>query len=191
MAVAVITPPTPFISREEAKRHIIVEHDDDDQLIDSFVAAACAWLDGPAGWLGRAIGVQELEFSDWLACARTPLPFPPCLEIVSITARDDDGNVVTADPDTYTVDAGRLVVSPGATWVTLDDHRVRYWAGYGEKTGDPAAWSTKDVPPPIKVAALMMAAQWFRNRAPVVIGSSVEQLPFGVEALLSPYRVYR
>jgi hypothetical protein len=61
MIVNVIEPPGEVISLVDAKKHLRVDHGDDDDYITGLVAAAVAWLDGPAGWLGRALGVQTLE----------------------------------------------------------------------------------------------------------------------------------
>ncbi len=41
-----------------------------------------------------------------------------------------------------------------------------------------------------RVAVKMIVAQWYAIREPVQIGASVERLPFAVEALLAPWRVY-
>ena len=43
----------------------------------------------------------------------------------------------------------------------------------------------------IKTAALFLIAHWYANREPVTIdGSNAVSVPFAVEALLQPYRVY-
>lgn len=184
--VIVIEAPSPVVSLEEAKKHLVVEHSDDNVLIEAYIQAATAWLDGPAGWLGRALGVQVLEWQlcDWPG-EGFRLPFPPEIEVLSVTYIDPDG-VEQEWPFPTPLYFNDLPALRGRD----GDLKIRYRAGYGTSSGNPAVW-TNAVPAPIKVAILMLVHQWFNNRSPVVVGATVETLPFAVEALLSPYRVYR
>jgi hypothetical protein len=187
MKVVVITPPSPVVSKEEAKKHFLVEHSLDDVLIETFIQSATQWLDGPAGWLSRAIGVQVLEWQgcEW-PCHIDELPYPPMLEIVSVKYVDSD-DVEQTWPIVEPVCFDDMPAVRGRQ----GDVKIQYRAGYGSKNGDePPVWSNA-APAPIKVAIMMLVAQWYRTREPTVIGASVESLPFGVEQLLQPYRVYR
>ena len=186
MRVVVIEPPQPVVTLVEAKKHLIVEHSDDDTLIETYILAATTWLDGPAGRLGRALGVQVLE---WQSCAWPckdfRLPYPPEIEVVSVRYIDPDGvaQVWPFPTPLYFDDLPALRGRDG-------DLKIRYRAGYGTASGDPVVW-TNAVPAPIKVAIMMLVHQWYHTRSPVVVGATVETLPFAVEALLSPFRVYR
>lgn len=181
MTVKVITRPEPIVSLEEARRHLIDIPSEDEAYVESLVLAATTWLDGPTGWLGRALGLQTLEYSGWFACRHIELPFPPVVGSVSIVTEDDDGVQSTVDPSTYRLVDGVVVVKAGATWVTRYRHKIQYQAGY--EIDDPDLT-------PIKIAILMMVAQWYLKREPVVIGAAVEEIPFSVNALLTPYRIY-
>lgn len=186
MHVVVIEPPQPVVTLDEAKKHLIVEHSDDDTLIDTYILAATAWLDGPAGRLGRTLGVQVLEWqlSDW-PCHGFRLPYPPEIEVLSIKYIDPDGI-----EQTWPFEAPLYFENLPTLRGREGDLKIRYRAGYGASSGDPVIW-TNAVPAPIKVAILMLVHQWYHTRSPVVVGAPVETLPFAVEALLSPYRVYR
>lgn len=199
MRVLVITPPGELVSLDDAKKHLRVDHEDDDAYITGLVAAAVAWLDGPAGWLGRALGIQTLElvtdrFGDgcrtWI-----DIPYPPLIDIVSINYINSDGVETTLDPDAYEVALGQLRPKWGGTWPSTryqsDAARIRYRAGHSKLNGDTPPVLVDDLPSPVKVAILMLVGQWYQNREPVVLGATVEQLPFAVEALLSSFRVYR
>lgn len=48
-----------------------------------------------------------------------------------------------------------------------------------------------EVPRPILQALILLVGHWLENTEAVNIGSSTTPLPFGVEALLSPYRVMK
>lgn len=178
MRTVVIEPPEPVVSIEEARRQIIDLPAEDEAYVASLIMAATAWIDGPAGWLGRCIGKQTLELIGWIGCSRLKLPYPPLVSITSVYTETETGTQTLVTADQYRLSHGEMIIAAGASWVTQPVHRVRYVAGY-------------DVAPaPIKVAILMLVAQWYRTRMPIAIGASVEALPFAVEALLSPYRVY-
>ena len=192
MSVTVITPPSPIVSLPEVKRHLRVDHVDDDALIESYTLAATTWLDGPSGWLGRALGAQELEYSGFWGCSLIELPCRPVAEIISVTVTASDGTDVVVAPNEYSLDGGCVVVAPGATWATMRNQRIRYLAGYGKMTDDETPkWVNASVPEPVRVAIMMLVAQWYQTRSSVVIGAPVNSLPFAVDALLNPYRVYR
>ncbi|QLY36012.1 phage gp6-like head-tail connector protein [Citrobacter freundii] len=42
----------------------------------------------------------------------------------------------------------------------------------------------------VKAAMLLLIGNWYENRESVVIGDTVAEVPFAVEALLQPYRIY-
>jgi uncharacterized phiE125 gp8 family phage protein len=187
MPVRVITPPaSPVVALADAKKHLRVEHDDDNDYIETLVAAATGWLDGPAGWLGRALGVQVLELiADEFGTCPIALPFPPHISMTSVKYIDAAGVETTIVNTDYELVDGFLRPVWGTSWPSArcqsDAVRIRYQAG---NTGN-------DIPKAIKVAILMLVAQWYETRETVAIGAAVADMPFAVEALLSPYRVYR
>jgi uncharacterized phiE125 gp8 family phage protein len=186
MKVIVIEPATAVVTLAEAKKHMLVEHSDDDTFIEMLLMAATGLLDGPAGLLRRALGVQVLEWQrcDW-PCASEPLPFPPEIEVISVKYFDPNGV-----EQTWAFPTPLFFDDMPAVRGREGDVKIRYRAGYGASSGDPATW-TNTVPPPIKVAVLMLVAQWYMTRSAVTVGAAVEALPFAVETLLSPYRVFR
>ncbi|TWB20047.1 putative phiE125 gp8 family phage protein [Rhizobium sp. ERR 1071] len=189
MRVVVIEAPTEIISVDEAKKFLIIDQDitDDDDLIKSFILAATQWLDGPEGWLGRALGIQVLE---WQRCNwptdRERLPFPPEVEIISIKYIDPDG-IEQTWPLPTPLHFDDLPAVRGRD----GDVKIRYRAGYGTQDPDaPDKWNNA-VPEPIRTAIKMLVAQWYNVREPVVsTGQQPFAMPFAVEALLSPYRVW-
>lgn len=42
----------------------------------------------------------------------------------------------------------------------------------------------------VKAAMLLLIGHWYTNRESVVVGQTVAEVPFAVEALLQPYRIY-
>jgi len=188
VTVRVITPALPILTVDEVKRQVRLEADEheEDAYLASLIAAAQGWIDGPEGWLGRSIGPQLLELRIDHPCSSVvQLPCRPVLEVTAAWAGDD---VVTIDPDVLSFGAFDFGSSFSGAPV-----RVRYWAGYGERAENPApgepVWIAS-VPAPIKHAMLLLIGQWWQSRAAVRIGEAVNTLPFGVEALLQPFRVY-
>lgn len=182
MFVRVITPPAPFVSYEEAAAHLRVDGEDDRVYIEALLSAACAWLDGPGGWLGRAIGLQTLEVVD-CAFGNDRLPFPPLVEVESITYRgSDDADHDLVEAQYRVLVTGALSPLVGQNWPSLardsEAVRIQYRAGY------------EDVPTPIKQAVLLIVGHWYGNRETVVTGTITAELPWAAEALLSTYRVW-
>ena len=196
MRVVVVTPPAAFVSLATAKAHLRVEHGDDDVMIGAYVDAACANLDGPGAWLGRAIGVQTLraEFDGFEACL-LPLPYPPLIDLTAVAYDDADGVAHTVSSADYSLDPRGALRAYDATWPTArcwpGSVRVTYRAGYvRDAAADPLVAA---VPAPIVAAVLLMVGDLYANRETVVMGASVASVPMSttVENLLNPYRVYQ
>ncbi|RYE57625.1 MAG: phage gp6-like head-tail connector protein [Hyphomicrobiales bacterium] len=192
--VRVITPPAPLVGLELARGHLRVDDDTSDVLIEAYIAAASAHIDGPGGWLGRAIGIQTLEVrSDRFGSDLFPLAYPPLIDVVSVSYDDGDGVAQTLDPDTYFIDPAGVLLAYGASWPNARLHRgsvrIRYRAGY--VTDPTASVLEAAVPPAITAAVLLMVGDMFSRRETTVDGS-VGTVPMSttVEALLGPYRVW-
>jgi uncharacterized phiE125 gp8 family phage protein len=191
MPVVVITPPQfALVSLEEAKAHLRVEHDDDNDYIEALVETATNTIDGPAGWLGRALITQTLEWrGDEFGSCDIRLPYPPIAAIVSVKYDDSDGVEQTVSSADYRLvgqsSLPRLALTYGSTWPATrwqnEAVRVRYTAGYGD--------ASDDVPAPIRHAVLLMVSELYENREPTTDRPRTE-LPFAVAALLSTYRVF-
>jgi uncharacterized phiE125 gp8 family phage protein len=184
MRVLVITPPEPVVSLEEAKAHLRVLANDEDALITTYVAAATGHIDGPDGWLGRAIGAQTLEARGHVFRDAMVLPYPPIIEIVSVKHLDAAGAEVTLLASEYEVRGSLIGSAFGRRWPAVGVHdeaiRIRYRAGY------------EAVPPAIKAAILLMTEDLYANRGTVAAGQSVKvDMSTTVENLLSPFQVWR
>ena len=189
MVAFVLTPPEPVISVPDAKAHLRVLHADEDALIATYIAAATAHIDGPDGWLGRAIGIQTLEMRlpTFGNCPAIALPYPPAVEIESIAYVDSLGETVELTSDEYELSGGMLRPTwpsafPVAAWrgAAGETVRIRWKAGYA------------DLPPAIRAAILLMVGDLYANRETVAVGSAAGPIPMSTtaEALLSPLRVF-
>ena len=184
MRVVVVEPAEPVIDTEEAKEHLRVDHGDDDQLIDAYIAAATGHIDGPDGWLGRAIGVQTLELRTEVFRDAMVLPYPPAIDVIDVRHLDGDGVERTVLPSEYELRGPLIGSAFGRRWPSVgrdaEAVRIRYRAGY------------EDLPPAIRVAILMMVADLYKFRESVTGASAAAKvvIPTAVEMLLLPFRVY-
>ncbi len=191
MNVAVVEPPTRFIHWEEVKAALRLSSDHDFELGERLVDAAVAWLDGPAGWLGRCLGQQTLELTDW-GFGNNALPYGPVVSIESITYRTGSGSMQELPGDKYRLlrTGGLAALPAGTAWPSLaydpEAVSIRYVAGYPDAEG-----GRRTVPEAIVQAVLLIVGHWYRNREDVVTGTIATQLPMAAEALLSPYRLWR
>ncbi|MES2494632.1 MAG: hypothetical protein V4618_00830 [Pseudomonadota bacterium] len=197
MRVIVISPPDPVVTWEAADAHLELSGDTDQQTkVLGMIAAATGHIDGPDGWLGRALGVQTLEarFDAWEVGQGLCLPCPPVISIESVTWRNAQRQWVTADPANYEL-IDRSVDFDGASpWdgghYGRESIRVRYRAGYVE---DPEADPlVAKLPAPIRAAILLMLGDLYMNRETVAVGVSAAKVPMSttVEDLLGPYRMF-
>ncbi len=188
MRVIVVEPPAPVVSWEEADRHLRLDGDPEQQAaVEAFVAAATAHIDGPEGWLGRALGPQTLELRlDRDACgAAITLPLPPVTELVSVTYLDAQEVEQTAElADIQHVGSDLVSAVCQLPWAGGSSRReavrIRYRAGY------------ETLPPPIRAAILLMVGDLYRHRGTTETGMSVQKVEMSVApvALLQPYRIY-
>lgn len=207
MALSLVTAPaTEPLSLAEAKAHLRVDQDDENDLIATLVIAAREYveththralitqtwdyqLDGfPAMWSTVDVDARQVHTGAiWF-------PKPPLLSVTSLTYVDTAGVTQTWDAGNYTVDApagpkarmGRLVPAwslyyPVARTVP-NAVTVRFVAGYGGAALVPAS---------LKAGMKLLIGNWWLNReAGQIVRGSADILPFGVDALLWPYKSF-
>lgn len=187
----VTAPTTSILTLEETKVHLRVAHDDEDDLITSLIAAATAFIEGPQG-IGIALLNQSwrLSLDGFTPSIRVPLG--PVASITSVTYRDAAGTPQTLSAALYEADTdgstATIFPAVNASWPSTSGRpgcvKVTFVSGYGD---DPA-----DVPADLRAAALLLVGHLYSNREAVVgtTGSVTPlELPLGVEAILSRYRV--
>lgn len=191
MALRVVTQPeNEPVSLPEAKLHLRVEHNEEDGLIASLIKTAREVAETSFTW--RALAIQTFEYTlDRFPSERfIYLPRPPLKTVESISYKDRTGTETVLNADSYIVDTaaepGRVVLAPEVSWPDVELYptsavRIRFTAGY----------DNADIPESIKQGMLLMIGHWYENRETVIVGSVAREVPFAVEALLYPYRVWR
>lgn len=114
---------------------------------------------------------------------------PPLQSVTSITYVDTDGDSQTLAANQYSVDAkslpARITPAYGVSWPSTRDQNnavtVRFVAGYGVAS---------DVPQCIKNWMLMRIHTLWDNRAHIVVGANISNLPPSyIDGILDPERV--
>ncbi len=190
-----VTPPaTPVVSLAEIRRHVRVDHTEDDAYLESIVAAATGMVDGADGWLGRALVTQTWDYVlDRFPCStdhwRLKIPLAPLVSITTVayTAADGTSTPITTFRTFNAVSSQPAYITPAIdeTWPSTkcdpEAVRIRFVAGYGAATA---------VPVGIKHAIMLIAGHWYENREDVGDGKLMK-MPLASEALLMPYRNWR
>lgn len=183
------------VSLDEAKMHLRVAFPDDngavpateeDPLIEAYIRAATAHLDGPNGILDRCLQEQtwRIDFDGF--CSRLPLPFLPVGDIGSVTWRNAAGQISTVDDDEYlteTDDRGSVYLRFRNGYQFPADLYERRAVAVTFQAGYPSG----ELPAPLKVAILLLVGTWFENRE-ATVSTAANELPFAVKALISPFK---
>ena len=183
MSVVVVTPPTHGLDLDLVKAHLREESDDFDTLIGAYIDAAVSHLDGPHGWLDRAVWPQTLELRQNVFGSPVRLPYGPATAITSVKYVDSNGTEQTLASDQYLLtNGGELDLAYSASWPNLrgdaEGVRIRYTAGFAS------------LPPAILSAVLLMVGDLYAFRETAQVGSVAGRIPMSaaVENLLAPFR---
>lgn len=156
----------------------------EDAVLEVFIRSALAAIEVR---IGKALIKRSFSWSvtRWFEVDGQALPIAPVREITSVTITNANGSTDVVDPESYRLEAdiqrSKLVAvgSNLAAIPTGGSADVVFEAGFG-------AWA--QVPADLKQAVLLMAANYYENRAGVGLTNG---LPFGVLALLEKYRPVR
>jgi len=178
------------ISLAEAKAHLRIDADDEDQLLTSLIVAARSLVERALA-LALVTESWSLYLDSWPRSGAIALPIAPVQAVAAVRIYDPDDTPTDVSSGTYAVDVlsdpARLVLSSGAAQLMparrLNGFEVAFTAGYGDEAGD--------VPEPIRQALKLLVAHWFEHREPVVLGQLAQEVPATVGGLLLPYRRVR
>lgn len=200
----VLGPSTDPVTLAEAKAHCREDSSDADGLIAGYILAARAHIEGQ---IHRPIVSRMYDYTidrTWpKKCGRIwiELPLPPLQAVRSVSYVDENGATQTLATNLYSVSTdkpkGLIVPAYDAVWPSVRDQvaaiTVRFIAGYTNFTDTLSSpnytVSGKGVPDDLRQALLMLIGFWYEHRETANIGSLLNELPYSVEALISPYRV--
>ena len=181
-----VAPTVEPLSTAEAKTHLRVDHSEEDGLIDDYVEAARRQVEL---FTRRALvnTTFTLKLDAFPVEIRTPRS--PLSSVTSITHIDCDGNSQTVASSVYDVDTdtepGRIFLKFDQSWPdtrTINNAvTVTFVAGFGS--------AASSVPESLRSAVRLLAAHYYEQREPVVVGTITAKIPMSVESLLWMNRV--
>jgi len=177
----------------ELKQHIRQDISDEDDYLGSLISASRQWIEM---YLGRQLitATWTLTLDAFPADGVMELPRPPLLTVASVKYYDVARVQQTFAASGYHTHVfagpeagpGRIELAPGTAWPTVYSGegavQIAFTAGYG------ATGST--VPPQIRQAILLHAAEMYERREQVIVGAISTPVAVTVERLLWPLRVF-
>lgn len=172
--------PAECVTLDEVKSQLRILTEDEDALIRNYITAATYQAELICDrQLMQATHVLKLdEFPTEIR-----LPKPPCISVTSIQYVDSAGATQTLSVSNYSTDTfhepGRIVPAYGMTWPTTrgmsNDVTVTYEAGYA---------SADAIPKNVRMGIVHLVAHWYENREAVVVGQTVNEMPWMCEGLI-------
>jgi uncharacterized phiE125 gp8 family phage protein len=161
----------------EAKAHLRLDGDDEDDLLGALIAAARVAVETE---IRRVLIAQSWRaIVETLPVGGVMLPVVPALSVEAVRAIDSSGAATELDTDDYEFDVadGSIKIDrvAGAARYEID-----FSAGYGS--------SGIDVPQPLRQAIRLLVTHWYENRSAVVLGDDPSATPLGYRELVAPYR---
>lgn len=161
----------------EAKAHLRIDGDDENDLIGALIVAARVAVETE---IRRVLIAQSWRaiLEEWPADGVT-LPIVPALSVEVVRAIDASGAATELSGDDYEFD-------PADFSVTLDPvagaarYEIDFTAGYGS--------SGVDVPQPLRQAIRLLVTHWYEHRSAVTLGDDAAATPLGYRELVAPYR---
>jgi uncharacterized phiE125 gp8 family phage protein len=189
IAPAALIPPV--IELAEAKEHLRVDVDDDDALIDAFLAAAQDHVEQHTGQV-LTPRVMEMALGGFpVTCTGRgtndgiEIPRRPVTDVTAIAYTDSDGVDVSLDAaDWRWSESEPSLLRPAfsTSWPSAYDERgsvrVQFEAGYEEGLA----------PASLVAAVKLMLGHLYANREGVNVGGAAAEMPLGVAQLCAPYR---
>lgn len=185
--VRTVGPAVPVVTVAEMVAHARANAEDN-ALLEAYVGAATAHFDGWTGVLGRCLINQQwrIGLGAWPACRTIRLPFPDVSAAAVVYSDADDAEQTV---DAALVERGHDALgaflrlkddfsAPTLYDDRLDPVRVTFTAGFGA--------AATDVPQPLRVAIMMLAAHWYETRE--AAGEAMASVPFGVDMMAALYR---
>jgi uncharacterized phiE125 gp8 family phage protein len=187
-AARVVTPPAiEPVTLADASKHLRLLSGANDELLTTYIAAARRYIEDYSNLvcIDTVFDWQMDAFPN--GCFK--LPRYPLQSVASIKYLDDVGVEQTLATDQYRVvkSSIRGFVSPAfnTSWPVTQGVpaaiTVRFTAGHGT--------TAASVEPALKHAILLMVANMFENRSPVIIGSISKEIELALDSLVNSVRI--
>ena len=182
------------VSLAEVKAQARIDSDAEDDLITAYITAARSWCEAyvsrplTATAVTYRLSLDRFEDRRYYHKGVIYFPVAPVLATSGISyLPSGGGNSTTWASSDYTFDVtsepARLAPIYGAVYPSaleqLNAITIPFTAGYT---------TAADVPQGCRTAIKMLAAHWYEIREPVITGTIIQDVPFGLQALLDPHK---
>jgi len=174
------------VSLAEAKAHLRLTEDDEDQMVGALVGAARRFLEADCG-LALVSQRWRLTLDRWPSGEVTAIDLHPVVAIDAVTVYGADGGATLVDRARHTLDrasrpARLFLPRPRPLPRPFNGIEIDLTAGYG----GPA-----EVPEPLRLAVLVLAAHSFEFRAGFGPEAQPVDIPQAYRRLVAPFRAVR
>jgi uncharacterized phiE125 gp8 family phage protein len=197
--VRTVAPTGPAVSVDEAKRHLRIYHDDDNDDIEAMIAAAQAAIEGPNG-IGIVLMPQTWRLSldsfyethgfarrhEFCGRGEIIVPLGPVTSVVSVTYRDANDVDQPITGLRYDLDESPLRIWPARdtawpiVWREPGAVKVTFECGFAE------------LPQDLRWAILLLVGHYYEDREAISTDQKgLAEIPLGVSSILERYRVGR
>ena len=186
MSSMLLTPPAiePW-TLTEAKGFLRIEHDDDDAVITSLIAAARGQIESQTR-RGLIAQTWRIARDAWPDDGRIALRIGPLRSVVAARVFDAAGNASAIDVGRFVIDKTSDVIASPAWSLPQPGRAV---AGIELDVEIGFGTTAASVPPVLRHAVRSMVAHWYDNRGLIAIGGNVAMMPGSVHAMVASYRV--
>jgi uncharacterized phiE125 gp8 family phage protein len=166
----------------DAKQHLRVKHTDEDSLIERQIRLAREYVESVSH--RQLINATWILYLDSFPAIIYP-PLPPLSSVTTLKYYNTDNTLTTLTENTdFTVDTknepARIEPEYGTSWPSTRDRfnavQLTYVAGYGTAGTDCPEWAIQ--------AIMLLVANWYETREPIIVGMVGSQVAMSVNALL-------
>ena len=186
-AVIVTAPDIEPVTLAEVKSQRNITNLDHDAELTRLISAARQYVEN---YIGRALVTQTWDLFLDEFTRKIEIPYPKLQSITTVKYTDTDGTQQTLSDTLYTVNTntepGYIVPAYNEDWpdirVVPEAVEIRFICGYGD--------AITDVPEDLRHAIMLLIGTWNENTEDVQ-PFNMNSIPFGVRALIDPYRMFR
>ncbi|WP_114390241.1 head-tail connector protein [Notoacmeibacter marinus] len=173
------------ISLADAKAHLRVDHDTEDELIAALIVMAREVTERRCSLV---LGRQNWRLTCDAVCTAEPtlLPLQPVRAIDAVTVYDEFGVARALDVESYRLCGNRRPASVAfRTLPTAVDMEN------GVEIDIAAGFDADDIPAPLRQAMMLLIGQGYETRGGFSASEQPVAVPQGYEVLVQPFRLVR
>lgn len=177
-----VSPPDVLpVTLEQAKQHLRIDHNDDDDLIMNYLHGAISYLDGYSGIMGRALAPQVWQQNFPPGIGVFCLSLGPAQELIRVSCIDPGNQLIEQDISLFSLQGtskGSQVTAYSLPALARrpDAVQIQYRAGYAD---------AESIPNAVRVAILFLV-QRFYDGADKSVDADIDR---AVSNLIAPFRL--